>query len=359
MHRRISTLSLLVAAIAGIASADTDVNENLEQLAGDAATGYLKPIISSLGSNLNQGWFNQSPRPVKFGIDLATSVYFVGTKFASSADEFSAKTSLYVDQNLANTLGNSIAQKQAKERNISDTAMINASARELAAQLHGKTFNVTVGGPTIIGSDDDHVSYTFGSSDDVPEDVQGQSAELPVTGLDLAGFVGMPLVIPQVTVGTVYGTMATLRYLPEAGGFSFWGIGLNHNPGVWREDGNFLPFGINSSVTFAYSSLGFGDYMDFTAWNLGLMASKRVGFRFLNITPYAGLGIERSTLSVSYDTPYLGPDGKAISVSVEESGENLFRMTLGTGLRLGILNFDAGYTIAKYSSANFGLHLAF
>lgn len=348
----------MVAALAGGASAASDVNANLQQLAGDAAKGYLKPIISSLGSNLNQGWFNQSPRPIKLGVDLAASFYIVGTAYATGADEFSAGTSIYVDQQLANTLAASLAEQRGIDP--SDTVRFNPARRQIAAQLVDKTFDVQVDGPTIIGSSDDNVKYTFSSDDpNLPAELRGQSAELPVTGQDLQGFVGLPLPVAQITVGTFYGTMATIRALPEVEGMRFWGFGINHNPGVWREGGNFLPFGINSSVNFAYSSLGYGDYIDFSAWNLGLMASRRIGFRMLNITPYVGVGMEHSTLSVSYTTSYTDANDQPIKVSVEESGENLFRMTMGAGLRLGVLNFDAGYTMAKYPSGNFGMHLAF
>jgi len=172
-----------------------------------------------------------------------------------------------------------------------------------------------------------------------------------ISGAGLSGFTpGVPLVVPmQLDLGTLAGTNLAIRWFPEVGGFSFIGFGVNHNPGVWTEKAQ-LPWGINSSANFAWSKLEWGDFMEFSAWNANIMASKRLGFRFLNIAPFIGLGLESSTLKVSYTTDFMDASGKPINVSFEDEGDNFFRTTVGTKIRLLILDIGASYTMAANSS---------
>jgi hypothetical protein len=45
----------------------------------------------------------------------------------------------------------------------------------------------------------------------------------------------LPLFAPQLTVGTIYGTQASFRFVPtydvtDLGDFKYFGFGLQHNP---------------------------------------------------------------------------------------------------------------------------------
>jgi hypothetical protein len=165
--------------------------------------------------------------------------------------------------------------------------------------------------------------------------IEGRKVGLGVNGAGLGGLpvAGIPLLLPQITLGTLAGTQVALRGSPEVAGFSFFGIGINHNPGFWMEKAQ-LPFGINSSINGAWTKMTYGDFMEFTAWNAGVTASRLFGFRFLNVAPFVSLGMESSKLEVSYETEFNGADGKPLKVSFESEGENSFRMTMGSKVRL-------------------------
>lgn len=294
-----------------------------------------------------------------WGIDISGKVVVAGTLFDASAERFTASTSTRIDEQTAGLLAEEMVPEGLT--GAARTTAVDALKRELI----GIPVEMAIAGPTIIGSDKEEITYTVYSDSVVdvggqPMSLDGQSVKLGITGADLAGFVpGVAVPLPQITLGTLAGTQLVLRGAPSIGDFSFFGFGINHNPGFWFEKAQ-LPFGINSSVNFAYSSLAYGDYMEFSAWNAGVMASRRFGWRFLHVTPYAALGVEGSSLEVSYETSFNDPStGKPIKVGFEADGENLYRATVGTNLRLGILDLSGDFTFAKYSGMSVVAGLGF
>lgn len=366
-------IGILVAGCASSAFAGTD--DDLQRLGNSAAQGYLKPIVSTLGADMNQGWFREAPKPELWGIDVSAKVVVVGAFFNKDAETFSTSTTSSIDPQTAELIASQVATQigltAATGTTHADTMQNAARAAAIAqvkGQIVGKEFAMSISGPTIIGSDKDEITYNIsGGSVVVPREgkpdttiaLQGQSAKLGFGGAGLSGFVpGVPALFPQITIGTVAGTQVAIRYAPSVGDFSFFGIGINHNPGFWTESAQ-LPLGINSSVAIAYSSLKYGDFMEFSAWNASLLASRRFGWRFLHLTPYVGLGVEGSSLKVSYETSFIGVDGKPLQVEFESEGENLFHATLGSKIRLGVIDLSADYTFAKYSAMSVAFGLGF
>ncbi len=366
------TLGILLAGIASWAFAG--INDDLQKLGTDAAKGYLKPIVSTLGADLNQGWFREAPKPELFGLDISAKVVAAGTMFNSDAEQFSATTTTNIDENVAK-----LVAAQIVGTSLADTALRKAAITQVANQLKGLSMTMTLAGPTIIGpkkkssSQDvttapspDEITYTVTSPVKVYNPATHDSTPVgtKTVGMGLGGvgqskyFIGVPAAFPQLTIGTLAGTQLAIRYCPTFREFSFFGFGISHNPGFWFDQAQ-LPLGINSSVTFAYSSFNYGDYMKFSGWNAGLQASRRFGFRFLNFAPYVGVGVEKATLEVSYLTDFNGLDGKPIQVNFSSTGENFYRATAGLNLRLGVIDISGDYTLAKYTSASVGLGLGF
>jgi len=73
--------TVLAILVAGMAPAMADINDDLEKLGGAAAEGYLGPIVSTIGSDLNQGWFREAPKPVLWSIDISSKLIVTGTFF--------------------------------------------------------------------------------------------------------------------------------------------------------------------------------------------------------------------------------------------------------------------------------------
>ena len=173
--------------------------------------------------------------------------------------------------------------------------------------------------------------------------------------------VDIPTAAPQLTFGTIYGTNFSFRYVPKItlsddfGDFSYFGMGAQHNPKLWIPYLDKLPF--DYSFAYYYQKMQIGDLMKATAWSSGINISKEFGWRFLNITPYTSFLFEGSKFNVAYN--YKIDDTNTVKFDFDIEGENKFRWVLGTGLRLGIVNLTADYSIAKTKALSASFNVTF
>jgi hypothetical protein len=183
---------------------------------------------------------------------------------------------------------------------------------------------------------------------------------LPIGGFEVISDLSfLPLVAPQLSVGTVFGTRATFRYLPsvtineEFGKLKYFGFGIQHNPGVLLP----TPLPVDVAVGFFTQTLEVGTLFKATTTAFGLNASKKLGIGPINITPYAGFMLEKSNIDITYD--FILDEGtideQVIPIAFELEGENKSRLTLGLSFRLLMLNFNADYNIGKYNSVTVGV----
>lgn len=166
------------------------------------------------------------------------------------------------------------------------------------------------------------------------------------------GLKNVPLGIYQIS-GSLFGTELMLRYFPtikaedlKAGLFGF---GLKH------EISRYFPLlPLDVSVQLLYNTLLIEnktndptDYVKFNSKNFAfnVHASKSIGVLIV----YGGLQYESSGLDVSYyfkdpDGVYPSLAGKVYDLSV--NGDNHFRLTLGSALKLSffVLSVDANIT---------------
>ncbi|HLF19376.1 MAG TPA: DUF6588 family protein, partial [Bacteroidota bacterium] len=179
---------------------------------------------------------------------------------------------------------------------------------------------------------------------------------LGVTGY-LEDIPALPLLAPQLTIGTFFGSQFTFRYLPEVdvedfGKMKYFGFGIQHSPGVWF--GDILP--IDVSASFFTQTLEAGSVFKTTATAFGVNASKRLGWGFLNLTPYAGFMLESSSMTFTYDYFVDTPAGKVPQkIEFELTGENKTRITAGLSIKVLIVNINADYNFSKYNSASVGV----
>ena len=343
------------------AQEEASLEETLNQLSGDAATQYLAPVSSSFGSNLNSGWFHRAPKADKFGFNLEAGFVAMGSFFPDDATHFDVTGTFRFSQNEANLL----VDYYEDEAGISlPTFVRNALVEQITAQ----TSDVGISGATVIGAATDSVTVAFGGETynvsgygDVV--VPAADIKLPFGGFgDLADISVMPLMAPQLTLGTVYGTQFTLRYLPavelnaDLGEFSYMGFGLQHNPLVWMD----MKLPVDVSASFFTQSMSVGDLFDCTSTAFGLNASKTLGWRFLNLTPYAGIMFEDASMEVSYDFIVETPAGPVTQpITLDLASDNSMRLTLGLNARLGIVNWNVDYSLAEYPAISTGINLAF
>jgi len=353
-HTRIALLLFLFAAIP--ASAQT-LEETLQKLSESAGKSYVAPIVSGFGANLNGGWFHRSPRAEMINFDLEFGVVAMGTFFSDEHKSFASSGVFRFTTSQAQTLAdrsNAPIQFRTDVRNA----------------ILSQEFSVNFSGPTIAGSKNDSMKVAFPGKSIVIPTLPGQPTYtlpsqmfvLPVTGL-LEDATIFPMVAPQATIGTLLGSQFTFRYLPEMeiseeiGKLKYFGWGVQHNPGVWFGEG-WMPFELSAS--YFTQDLSVGSIFESNGTTFGVNASKRLGWGFLNLTPYVGYMIESSKMMFTYDYLIDTPAGKIPQkVKFELEGENTSRVTVGLSFKLLLVNVNADYNFGTYNSVTAGAMIIF
>ncbi len=359
----ILTLAAFLGAVASPASAQDEDGEDLkgfiEGLSMDAASKYVAPIVSAFGMNLNGGWFHKAPSSKIFGFNVEAGLVGMATFYPKGEEYLSFDTSgdFRFDSEQAGELVAGLSLPALVEDALID-------------EIVGTEFTVGISGATVIGDPEDYIEISFSGADvtfidpttgqERTETVGAQVITLPIGGFEaISDLSFLPLAAPQLSLGTVFGTRVTFRYLPsitideELGKFKYFGFGIQHNPGVLLPTP--LPFDVG--VGYFTQTLEIGTLFKVKTTAFGINASKRLGVGPINITPYAGFMIEKSNIDITYD--FVLDEGtideQVIPIAFELEGENRSRITLGLSIRLLMLNFNADYNIGKYNSVTVGV----
>ena len=167
----------------------------------------------------------------------------------------------------------------------------------------------------------------------------------------------VPAVLPQISA-SLMGTELMIRYLPSISlgtdeDLSMFGIGLAHN--ISR----YIPLSpVDISVQFLYNTLKITGVMDITAYALNAHASKSFGL----LTVYGGLQYESSTFNLDYtfnDPSNTDPVKQGTEIKVSIDGDNNFRATIGTSVKLAVIVFNVDYSIGVQSVLCGGLSFEF
>ncbi len=367
MKKLLLTFALVFILVGGQVFSQT-MEESMKNLGVEAGQKFVQPVVSGFGMNLNGGWFHKAPAAKIFGIDLELGVVAMGTFTTEENKTFQLNGAFKFGGGPVGS--NSEAEKLAK--NINNYSLLPSTQKQqIIDAIAAQTFNVSMQGPTVVGTKTDKLKITVPNTTlNVPGGVGNVTIPGVVQTIDevtgvLDGSAIIPLVAPQASIGTIYGTQATFRYIPdieiskEFGKFKYFGFGIQHNLGMWLP----IPV-VDVGLSFFTQKLNIGTLMEAKTTAFGANVSKQLGFAFLNITPYAGFMLESSTMSFAYDFPtYQDPNNSANNkfehVTFDLNGENKSRITLGLGLRLLIININADYNIGKQNSATVGAFVAF
>ncbi|MGA3245859.1 MAG: DUF6588 family protein [Bacteroidota bacterium] len=345
-----------------------DLQGSLDKLSSDAAKQYVAPVVTGFGSDLNAGWFHRAPTATSFKFDLEFGVVAMGTVFTDANKTFSTKGAFQFTSDQAGMLVDQVndpsyASLPPTYKSQARTQIIN--------QIIGQSFTVGISGPTIIGSDKDSVKIGFkGGQFNFTDPLGGQhtvsvpsnNIALPVTGLlgdkKILGKNMVPLGAPQLSLGTIFGTQFTFRYLPdyqinsEIGKTKYFGWGIQHNPLVWFPG----DFPVDLCASFFSQKLNAGTIFEAKTTSFGANASKRLGWGALNLTPYVGYMIEKSSMTFTYDYTLDTPTGKVPQhIVFDLEGENKSRLTIGLSIKVLIVNVNADYNFGTYNSFSAGV----
>ena len=350
--RKMLILSLLTLFLFGSLAAQ-DLEETLEELSGKAAQAYVGPIVSGFGTNLNGGWFHKSPKQKFLGLDFELGIVAMATPFKDEDDHFNTQGNFSFNYDQAVDIAQGVPES------IFDDTVDAIMEQE---------FTVLMYGPTIIGPADEHVIIEFPTQTIIVNtDAGPQSVDLAGSTIDineakglLEDFDFLPLIAPQLSIGTIYGTQLSLRYLPtyeieNLGEIAYLGFGLQHNPKAWLP----IPIPVDFCLAAFTQSLDIGDIVTTNALSYGLNVSKTFGMRMLSVTPYAGYMAESCTMEFKYDYVLDITSNEINQIKFELESENTGRLTLGSSFRVGVFNMNVDYNMGIYNSVTAGFGLAF
>ncbi|MCK9212241.1 MAG: hypothetical protein M0P61_15480, partial [Ignavibacteriaceae bacterium] len=141
------TVIILVAFIFSGVGKSQDLQGTLHKLTGSAGEGYLSPVISAFGANLNSGWVHKSPSSKLFGIDIEVGVVAMATMFGDNNKTFSSSGTFRFSQSQARTMID-------KSSDVRLNLLSNSQKDEFAAKIAQQDFSVGISGPTIVGKKD-------------------------------------------------------------------------------------------------------------------------------------------------------------------------------------------------------------
>jgi hypothetical protein len=271
------------------------IEDNLSQLSADFAKGYLDPVQEGLNASVNSGIFRTGDVPLaglNFTLDLTASVI-----------EFD-----------------------------------DAEKTWTPVVPQGFTAGPV---PTVIGS-------TQAASLDGPG---GAQLGFP-GGVDLAhwGFVA-----PQLTIGSVLGTRAMVRWLSvtfgdeSLGDVNFWGIGLQHSISQYFPA---LPLQLAAGGMYQKVELG-SKLVDANGLALNVTGSRRFGTG-VSVEPYVGGGIDQFEMDIKYDVK--DQSGMIVAEeTVSYDRRTTGRFTLGANLKLAILKAYGELNFAAQNGYSFGV----
>ncbi|WP_020533779.1 DUF6588 family protein [Flexithrix dorotheae] len=275
-------------------------SQNLEDFvskySGKNGTGYMQPLSDAFGANMNSGLFRDA-KVKKSGFQM-----YLGL--------------------------------------VTTTALISNNSKTFSAETEdGFTPSQTVTAPTIFGS----TNVVVAKGD------EGTETYFPGgLGMDI-----MPVAFPQLSIGSILGTEATVRFYAfdvseDLGKLNMLGLGARHSISQYLTE----TFPIDLAVGYYWNSFSVGNIVDAKSNFISLQGSYETGV----LTVYSGLGLGSSKMDLEYTTDQTGEE-ETISLALETKNKPKF--TLGLGLNLGVFRLNADYNLGVENVFSAGLGFAF
>jgi len=320
------------------------MDQTLPNFTADVARDYLEPFLSGYGADMNSGWMQRVPSPKKYEFNISFGLVGMGAFLNNAPTSFSQSANLVLTSDEISYLTQGYS---------SDVQQY------LIGQLTGLSIPVTVSGPTVVGGGNGQVGIT--TNPPLVFNYNGQLIDLANKWIPQgisAAFDSknlFPMVAPQLTLGTFYGTNLVLRYFPIAAfsqgylSHSFgYGVGFQHNPFVWFTHKPNIDF----CLGIFYQHVNFENIVITDNINGGLYIGKTWKHKAVSYSLFGGASYQVSQVNFSYtynNTP--------ISFSFTSTGANNFCGTLGAGIKFWLLSLNADFNFAKYSTFTIGLSI--
>jgi hypothetical protein len=291
-HRKLLIFLLLVFIYPGfILNSYAQIDDLVERYAGENAEGYLQPLVTAFGANLNSGLYRSANVP-RMGLHINLAINGMVSFYSDDQKTFQATTTGYF----------------------------------YPVQ--------TIEAPTVAGDPQGvYVSSPSGTEYAFPG------------GFDMNGFI---IGTPTLTVGSILGTEGSIRYFKvrlneDVGDLSLFGIGGRHSIS------QYIPLSpVDIAVGIFYHKFKISDIVESNS----LCYHAEVGKSFTMINLYGGLAYESNKAKVHY--VFMGPI-ESEEVNIDFKGKNKFRFTAGLGFNLTLLHVNVDYSLGYQQVLNAGI----
>jgi hypothetical protein len=322
--RLLSSLIVLTVLIVPPTQAQDELGDALNSIGQQYADSYTQPVTDALGADLNAGLFRTAEvggEGIVPAIDVYVGVAGVGALTSGSPSSF-------------------------------------APQGETITTDDGRTLNVSY--------EPDRVPTVFGEERSpgramITDQASGTSETVSLPP-GLVNTSIAPLAVPQVGAGTVLGTDAQVRFLPETsisdyGSVSLFGLSVRHSLS------RYIPLSpVNLAVQGTWQSLSLsgsddsvnpGEIVDASGWALNAQVSKSVPVA--PITFYGGLQYEQFGVDVGYT---FETSAGTSTVSLDQDASNNVRALAGVSVILAIVQLNVDYALASNNTVSAGVGIA-
>ena len=287
-----SRFIMLLAVLLIITSVSAqDLEEGVSRYTSANGKLYIQPLADVFGANLNSGWYH-SARIQRWGFHMSFGLVAMAAPISDDQRTFIA---------------------------VEEEGFGAVPGTEL---------------PTIFGTTD-------------PEYIP--SLDDSVSGAMDANW--FPFIVPQVTIGNVFGTELILRYISinaneEIGKISLFGWGIRHSISQYAP---FLP--IEMAVGYFGQKFTVGEVIEAISFHTGVQASYHLG----RICFYSGLGYEVANLDLNYE--HEDEVGAIQEVYFNLESKNRWRLTAGIFFDLPVVKIFFDYNLAAQQTFSAGIAL--
>jgi hypothetical protein len=303
--RKLLCCAGLVLFLTSPVSAQQLLEQQLSAYTGKNGSAYVAPLVDAFNADLNAGLFH-SAHISRAGLRLSLEFRFMSVYFTDKDRTF-----------LATTEGNFRPEQ-------------------------------TVEVPTVVGS-----------SGAVYVEGEGGTRYAFPGGFDLDSF---PIIVPQLRIGSVYGTEMLARYFAfnpgniGFGALNLYGFGLRHS--ISHHIGARIPVALAAGIFWQRFSMGRNergdDLVTAEAFTAGLQVSKRIG----ELEPYASIAYDALLMDVEYVARLPNVIDETFEYDDVEFSFNSsknFHVTLGMAFHLAFMSAHGEYNIGGQNSLSFGL----
>jgi hypothetical protein len=281
------------------ALAQSEFETTIKQFTGDEAKGYMQPGADLFGADMMAGQYRSAAIPT-MGFNISLDIVAMAAIVGDNQKTFTNKAPAGFSPGAYST-----------------------------ATIFGKT------GATVVNTNYPSLSY--------------RSAD------GIFNTSAVPLAVPQLRVGSIYGTEAFIRFvsIPNSVTKSFpditlFGGGIRHNISQYLPA---VPLDLAAGVF--YTTFKTGDLVDFKGFSFGVQASKD----FAILTVYGGLAYESCTLKLHYTSENAFFNGQSVDVSLD--GQNKFRATAGANVSLAFFHIFADINVGTVTNFSGGIGFGF